>query len=115
MIATKALASLRRLLAIGALGAATCAWGEEPASLEHVYPKRALNFCLEGWVILDYVVQADGRVKDVKILESQPQGVFDEAAVRTYRLWTFTPRTRNGVPVSERRQQRMEFELPAGC
>jgi TonB family protein len=52
----------------------------------------------EGIVKLNVLVSESGKVLDVKVLES-PHPVLEQAAVRIVKEWTYTPATKNGVPV----------------
>jgi TonB family protein len=52
----------------------------------------------EGIVKLNVLVSENGKVLDVKVLES-PHPVLEQAAVRIVKEWTYTPATKNGVPV----------------
>ena len=63
------------------------------------YPPLARAAHVEGVVILEAVIDADGSVTSVKVLRSIP--LLDEAAVSAVRGWRFTPARLNGqaVPV----------------
>lgn len=75
------------------------------------YPSRARAKGVEGYVTVSMLVGADGNVTDVKVLEAQPAGVFDEAALMTVKAWQFSPATYDGRPVSIRVTQTIRFEL----
>ena len=47
---------------------------------------------------------------NVEIVESTPQGVFDEAAVAAVRKWVYEPRRENGAAVSSLAKARLVFE-----
>jgi TonB family protein len=53
---------------------------------------------IQGVVILEAIVDAEGDVHDVKILKGLPMGLA-ESAVDTAREWKFKPATLNGKPV----------------
>ncbi len=76
-----------------------------------VYPADAARKRQEGWVELEFVVAADGSVRDVSVLRSQPTRVFDREAVRAMQQSRFEPAQRNGQPVESRERQRIEFRL----
>ncbi len=52
---------------------------------------RARN--LSGRVVLSLRIGADGRVKAARVLEADPPGVFEEAALSAVRGWEFAPAT----------------------
>jgi protein TonB len=65
-----------------------------------LYPKRARQRDLQGLVLLEAILDRDGRVEPaVKILKSIP--MLDAAAVAAVRQWRFQPaRDRGGDAVS---------------
>ena len=64
-----------------------------------VYPAIAQSARVEGVVILEAVIDAQGRVESAKVLRSIP--LLDQAAVEAVRQWRFTAARLNGeaVPV----------------
>ena len=64
-----------------------------------VYPAIARIAHIQGVVILEAVLDAGGRVDDVRVLRSIPQ--LDQAAIDAVRQWRYTPTLLNGraVPV----------------
>ncbi len=65
-----------------------------------VYPQAAKDAGIEGEVTLIYTVTASGQVDDVRVLESSPAEVFDEAALAAVRSWRYRPlRRRDGEPL----------------
>lgn len=55
----------------------------------------------EGAVKLSFKVGADGRVHDAAVVESNPKGVFDSAALTAVANWSYHPRTVNGKAVEQ--------------
>ncbi|HEY5807774.1 MAG TPA: TonB family protein [Povalibacter sp.] len=76
-----------------------------------VYPPDARRREIEGWVELEFVVATDGSVDEVIVRNSQPAGTFDRAATDAIRRWRFEPVLRDGAPVAQRAQLRMQFSL----
>src|SRR5258705_3273581 len=60
------------------------------------YPAIAMAAHIEGVVILDAVIDATGRVTDVRVVRSLP--LLDQAAIDAVRQWRFTPTVLNGDP-----------------
>lgn len=82
-----------------------------PGNPSPAYPPRARAKGLEGYVVLRFLVGADGQVKKVSVVESSPEGVFEEAALQAARNWTFKPATYQGQPVSLAVNRRLSFKL----
>ncbi len=71
----------------------------EPIKVKHVnpvYPILASQSRLQGVVILECVVSAEGRVTKVDVLRGIP--ILTEAAVEAVRQWVYRPTLLNGVP-----------------
>ncbi|MCW0203286.1 MAG: energy transducer TonB [Rhodanobacter thiooxydans] len=75
------------------------------------YPTAAMRARQEGWVVVSFTVDPDGKTSDVKVVESQPRHVFDRAAVDAVERYRFNPAMKDGVAVSSVKQQRIEFKL----
>lgn len=75
---------------------------ERPVRINYVapqYTEMARRIRLEGIVILQTVIGADGRVEDVKVLKGMNFGIT-ESAVAAVKQWTYKPATVNGKPVA---------------
>jgi TonB family protein len=55
----------------------------------------------EGYVKLRFTVGKDGHVADAAVVESNPPGVFDAAALAGVKQWTFRPRLIDGQPADQ--------------
>lgn len=77
-----------------------------------MYPARAQSQGIEGWVLLSFTVTEAGTVIDPQVLESQPPGVFDEAAKKAVLKFKYKPRVENGRPTAVPNVQHLiRFEL----
>jgi protein TonB len=63
------------------------------------YPPHALERGIEGWAIVEFTISPTGRTKDVRVVESEPPGTFDQAAVRAIQRWKYTPKIQEGTAV----------------
>ena len=61
-----------------------------------VYPPEAIASKVQGVVILEARIEADGSVSRARVLRSIP--MLDDAAVDAVRQWQFTPTLLNGQP-----------------
>ena len=75
------------------------------------FPARARALGQSGWVTLSFVVDVDGSVQDVHVVESDPPEVFDDAAIEAARTWRFEPGRDEGNPVAVRVRQTLRFSL----
>jgi TonB family protein len=75
-----------------------------------VYPEEAARRRLGGTVTLELLVDENGSVQDVKVLNGiKPDFGLNEAAVAAVRKWRFKPATKEGVRVKVRITQRIRF------
>jgi protein TonB len=75
------------------------------------YPQHAANSHIEGWVRVEFTIQTDGSVDDAVVVSSQPPDVFDDAALTAIRKWEFKEKIVNGIPVTQRATQILQFKL----
>ncbi|HUR81844.1 MAG TPA: TonB family protein [Thermoanaerobaculia bacterium] len=80
--------------------------------VEPVYPEEAKKARASGLVILEVLVNAEGRITQTKVVKSLPYGL-DAAAEAAVRQWTFRPGTLNGEPVEVRFQIVVNLRAPA--
>ncbi|MFZ2508021.1 MAG: energy transducer TonB [Steroidobacteraceae bacterium] len=76
-----------------------------------VYPPRALERGISGWVDVEFTVARDGSTLDAIIMAAEPTGVFDRAALESVARWRYEPRVVNGVIVEQRVATRLRFQL----
>jgi len=70
------------------------------SKIEPEYPELARVARLEGNVILQAIIRADGSVGDVQVLRTnRPNMGFEDAAVEAVKQWRYKPATQNGRPV----------------
>jgi protein TonB len=60
-----------------------------------------------GFVELEFVIGADGKVGAVNVLKAQPPRVFEREAVRAVKGWTFQPASEGETRV----KRRIDFKL----
>ena len=80
-------------------------------TIEISYPADALRKNIEGWVELSYVVSAEGKVAQVKVLNSNPAGVFDAAATKTISRVRYKPMMQGGKPIAVSTKLRIAFRM----
>ncbi len=79
------------------------------------YPPRARQKGIEGWVEIEFTISPVGTVQDAVVIGSQPNFVFDRAALRAVRKWRYNPKMESGVAVPRKGiQVRLRFEIPRG-
>ncbi len=81
------------------------------STLPPVYPYRARQRGLEGWVRLKFLVRVDGTVGQVEVLDAQPAGLFEEAVLATVPRWKYEPGRIDGRAVNSWVLKVVRFDL----
>ena len=50
-------------------------------------------------VVIRFVVGIDGKAKEAEVVKADPEGVFEESALKAILDYEFEPATLNGMPV----------------
>ena len=79
--------------------------------VQAIYPMRARERGIEGWVLVEFTITATGTVRDPVVLEADPPRIFDRAALRAIKKWKYRPRVVEGVAVERVERNRLTFEL----
>lgn len=69
------------------------------ARVEPEYPMEALERRKEGMVAIFFLVETDGNISNVDVIDSVNGRLFRKPALQAIRKWKFKPRTRKGRPV----------------
>ena len=54
-----------------------------------IYPNRALQRGIEGFVDLAFDITAAGRTSNIRVIQSEPEGVFEKSAVAALKKWKY--------------------------
>ena len=78
-----------------------------------VYTQALMSRGIGGQVTFGYDVTAQGTVVNVKVVVSEPSGLFDAAAVQAVSSWVFRPQQRDGkFRAVEGLESTLEFYTP---
>ena len=75
------------------------------------YPREARRHSIEGVVVVELSIRADGSCSVKRILQSSGSPVLDEAVVGTVATWKYKPATEGGRPVTAVERIRFVFQL----
>lgn len=59
--------------------------------VEPTYPPEAARQGQSGFVEVEFTVDATGKVTSVSVIDARPVRVFESAAVKAVKQWTFAP------------------------
>ena len=62
------------------------------------YPSRALSRGIEGWVLMEFAINELGLAVNPVVIESEPPGIFDRAALSAVKRWKYRPMIEDGRP-----------------
>lgn len=75
------------------------------------YPKGAYENGVEGYVVVHLLIGRDGSIDLAKVLESEPEGVFEDGVLAHIKDWTFAPARYKGESVAVWVKQKVSFNL----
>jgi protein TonB len=83
--------------------------------VDPVYPPQARQRRIEGWVDVEFTIGPAGTVEDVKVIGSNPRGVFEQATLRAVRRYRYNAKIVDDVAVARHGiQLRISFKLAGG-
>ncbi|HBS42781.1 MAG TPA: protein TonB [Oceanospirillales bacterium] len=63
------------------------------------YPRRAAQRGIEGYVVVEFTVSSLGTVIDPVVIEAEPPGMFDSAAIDAVKKFKYKPQMSDGKAV----------------
>ncbi|MEO0439128.1 MAG: TonB family protein [Pseudomonadota bacterium] len=80
--------------------------------LQPEYPSRALSRGIEGYVDLAFDISSTGATSNIRVVDAEPEGVFERAAIRALERWKYKVPITKGVPQGQvDMMTRLRFEL----
>jgi protein TonB len=76
-----------------------------------VYPTDARRKSIEGAVVVEFTVEADGSCSNLRIAESSGFETLDQSALRAVQEWRYKPAELDGRTVATDRSIRIVFKL----
>jgi protein TonB len=77
-----------------------------------VYPRRAQARGIEGYVVVEFTVTKTGAVTSPVVVQAEPEGVFERAALDAVVKFKYKPRVVDGVAMSVAGvQNKISFEI----
>ncbi len=77
-----------------------------------IYPRRAQSRGIEGFVIVEFTVTKNGSVRDPIVVQSEPEGIFDRAAMDAALKFKYKPRVVDGTATEVAGvQNKISFEI----
>jgi protein TonB len=74
-----------------------------------VYPQEAFVKKVEGTVLVEILIDANGQVVRARVLQSVP--LLDDAALEAVGQWLFAPAVKRGRPVATVAQAPISFRI----
>jgi TonB family protein len=76
-----------------------------------VYPQRALERNVTGWVDVEFTVTRDGSTRDVVVTDASSDRYFRDEAVEAVKKWRFEPRVFMNRTIEQRAYSRIRFDI----
>ena len=78
--------------------------------VQPVYPAEARRMHVQGSVVIDAMVTAQGQVDELKLVSGDPR--LAPAAMEAVRKWRYTPYSLNGKPIPKETRITISFIAP---
>ncbi|MBM7071679.1 TonB family protein [Shewanella sp. 202IG2-18] len=75
------------------------------------YPTWAAKKGKTGYVTLEFVINKNGFVEDIEILDSEGGKSFERASIKTLKDWRYAPKFVNGEVVEAKTKIRLDYTL----
>jgi TonB family protein len=76
------------------------------------YPTSMARKGAEGWVQLNFVVNTEGKVENIVVVDSSGMQAFENAAIKAIEHWEYSPAYVDGKPVEQcHNNVQMDFRL----
>lgn len=76
------------------------------------YPMDALSRQVGGVVVLEFTVDTQGEPRDIHVQSSEPEGVFDRAAISAVKRWRYEPLIVDGTATAVPVRMQIRFAPP---
>ena len=77
-----------------------------------MYPRRAQEQFIEGWVKLRFDITQTGATANVRVVAAKPKRIFDRAAIQAVSKWKYKPKVVDGKSQVQKNQEvRLTFDL----
>jgi len=76
-----------------------------------IYPLKAKRRGIQGFVKVKFVVNKDGRVENITVIEAQPSDIFNKSVYQCVSKWRFKPGTVEGIAVNTWAETTIRFKL----
>jgi len=77
-----------------------------------IYPQRALERNIEGWVDIEFTVGTDGKTRSVSVTDASHETYFRREATEAVSKWQFEPREFMGRAIEQSSYTRIRFQAP---
>ena len=77
------------------------------------YPAQAVLKRIEGFVDIEFTVDVNGSVKNARVVQAEPENIFNQAAKQAILKYKFLPQRVDKIAVEQVATQRIQFKLSA--
>lgn len=82
-----------------------------PERIAPKYPLRARRLRKEGFVDVEFCIDRDEKLKDIRVIDAKPKGYFENAVLDAVKQWKFKTTTIGGIKSDVCAVQRVYFKI----
>ncbi|AZL86319.1 energy transducer TonB [Aliivibrio salmonicida] len=80
--------------------------------VEPRYPSKAMKRGAEGFVVMSFTIDEQGRPTNVKVTDAKPRRMFEREALKALEKWKYQPKVVDGKAIAQVGQTvKLEFTL----
>lgn len=72
-------------------------------------PEYAWKNKIDGWVLVAFTINSFGNVENIRVLDANPKGVFEENVIASVKHWVYSPADFGGKKVKVQLTQKIEL------
>ncbi|MFC1840854.1 energy transducer TonB [Thermodesulfobacteriota bacterium] len=76
-----------------------------------LYPPNAVLKGIEGWVLLRFILDKEGKILNPQVVSAEPKGIFEQAALDTIIKYKLRPAIKDGKFVNTAVRLPISFEI----
>jgi TonB family protein len=79
------------------------------SGINPIYPIKAKFNEIDGFVEIEYIIDVQGNIKNIRIIKSQPDKIFEDSVLNAVKNWKYESGMINNKPVEFKVRKKISF------